>query len=88
MAQEIKSNVEGEVKEVNVKDGEGVSAGTTVVVVQQVGKAEASINTPVAGKIDSVKVKVGDKVTKDQVVAVVSSWALILCICAMRVLVS
>jgi len=73
MAQEIKSNVEGEVKEVNVKDGEGVSAGTTVVVVQQVGKAEASINTPVAGKIDSVKVKVGDKVTKDQVVAVVSS---------------
>ena len=76
MANEVKlpslgENVaSGDVIEVKVAVGDVVQKGQPLIEVEA-EKTTAEVPTPVAGKVTQVLVKTGDKVKKDQVIAII-----------------
>ncbi len=62
--QEIKAPMPGSILEVLVKDGDEVSKGDKVLVLEAM-KMENVIKSPIDGKIESVRIAVGDKVEKN-----------------------
>lgn len=63
----IKSSMAGTVFTVNVTEGEEVTAGQVVLVLESM-KMEIPIETEVAGKVASINVAVGDFVNEEDVV--------------------
>ncbi|WP_131816160.1 DUF2118 domain-containing protein, partial [Mycolicibacterium porcinum] len=61
----------GAVVRVEVNEGDEVSAGSTIVVLEAM-KMEHTVRTPSDGLVATVAVKPGDQVDSGQVLAVVS----------------
>jgi acetyl-CoA carboxylase carboxyltransferase component/biotin carboxyl carrier protein len=73
--QAIRCPMDSTVAEIRVREGDVVAAGQTVMVLSAM-KMETQIVAPCAGIVTAVqRVKPGDKVTRDQVVAVVAPTA-------------
>jgi acetyl-CoA/propionyl-CoA carboxylase biotin carboxyl carrier protein len=68
---ELRAPMPGSVLLVPVSDGDTVTAGQTVVVLESM-KMELSLAAPVDGTVTELSVSVGDKVGRDQIVARVS----------------
>jgi acetyl-CoA carboxylase biotin carboxyl carrier protein len=61
MATPVKAHITGTVWKIEVKVGDAVSEGQTVVILESM-KMEMPVESPVAGKVISVLVKEGDPV--------------------------
>jgi biotin carboxyl carrier protein len=73
--QAVRSPMDSTVAEVRVREGDVVEAGQTVMVLSAM-KMETQVVAPCAGVVVAVQhLKLGDKVTRDQVVAVVAPAA-------------
>ena len=70
----ILANSDGKIVAVNVKTGERVERGTTLVVLEAM-KMEFQLTTPVAGIVDSVSVAAGDQVKGRQLLVQVKADA-------------
>jgi len=68
---EILSPMPGKILEVKVKVGESVKAGSVLVVMEAM-KMEYSLEIGVTGVVETLSCKVGDQVTKDQLLVKVS----------------
>jgi urea carboxylase len=71
MAQEIESEVTGNVWKVEVKVGDRVAVGDVLVILESM-KMEIPIEAPVAGTVSELRVKVQDAVQEGQIVAVIT----------------
>jgi oxaloacetate decarboxylase alpha subunit len=67
-SKQVKSPLPGAIVKVVVKDGDKVSEGDTLMVIEAM-KMETPITAPFAGTVASINVAVGDQVNTDQLVA-------------------
>ena len=67
----VKTPLPGVVMRVLVEEGDSVSAGDTILIIEAM-KMEQPIKTPIAGTVSSIVVKKGDKVTAAQTVAFIN----------------
>jgi len=70
MAEEIRAEIVGNVLTVNVSEGEAVTEGATVIVLESM-KMEIPVVTESAGVLRTVAVRVGDVVQEHDLIAVV-----------------
>ncbi|CDZ75379.1 Pyruvate carboxylase [Peptoniphilus sp. ING2-D1G] len=68
--QEIGSSIPGKIVAINVKEGEEVKAGDTVMIIEAM-KMETNIVAKTKGKIGEILVKVNDMVASGQLVATI-----------------
>jgi acetyl-CoA carboxylase biotin carboxyl carrier protein len=68
MATPVKAHITGTVWKIEVKVGDTVSEGQTVVILESM-KMEMPVESPVAGKVISVLVKEGESVEEGAPVA-------------------
>ncbi|MEK4761647.1 acetyl-CoA carboxylase biotin carboxyl carrier protein subunit [Viridibacillus sp. FSL E2-0187] len=66
---EIKASMAGTVFRVEVKEGDAVTAGQTVIVLESM-KMEIPVDVEVSGVVAEVKVNEGDFVNEDDVLVV------------------
>ncbi len=69
-ASELAAPMPGQVRSVNVGEGEAVSKGQTLLVLEAM-KMEIRIQAPFAGKVKSIAVKAGQTVEREQILIVV-----------------
>ena len=67
---EVLSPITGSVWKVSVKDGAPVSEGETLVILESM-KMEIRVKSPHNGRVVELRVKEGDSVLEDDVIAVV-----------------
>ena len=73
MAQlEIESEVQGNVWKVLVSEGESVTVGQVLLIIESM-KMEIPVESPAAGRVTALKVAEEQAVEEDQVLAVVES---------------
>ena len=68
MAIEVRAHITGTVWKIEVKVGDTVAEGQTVVILESM-KMEMPVESPAAGKVTSVLVKEGDAVEEGAAVA-------------------
>lgn len=66
---ELKAPMPGLVLNVSVKEGDSVSKGDNMIILEAM-KMENIIKSPVDGSIKSLKIKAGDKLEKNQVMVI------------------
>jgi len=66
----VKSPLPGAIVRVNARDGDSVSEGDTIMMIEAM-KMETAITAPVSGTIASINVAVGDSVKTDDLVATI-----------------
>lgn len=67
---EIRSAMHGVVKQLNVKEGDSVSEGQKLLILEAM-KMESEISSDRAGKVTSVKIKTGETVESDQLLIII-----------------
>lgn len=67
---EVLSPITGSVWKVSVKDGASASEGETLVILESM-KMEIRVKSPHNGRVVELRVKEGDSVLEDDVIAVV-----------------
>jgi len=68
---EIKAPMPGKVFKIVAEVGDHVNAGDPIIILEAM-KMEAAVNSTVSGTVSEINVKVGDQVSGDQVLAMVS----------------
>lgn len=69
---ELKSSMAGTVFTVNVTEGEEVTAGQVVLVLESM-KMEIPVEAETAGKVTSINVQVGDFVNEEDVLLTIEA---------------
>ncbi|BAQ10417.1 biotin carboxyl carrier protein [Bacillus sp. OxB-1] len=69
---ELKSSMAGTVFTVNVSEGEEVTAGQVVLVLESM-KMEIPVEAETAGKVASINVQVGDFVNEEDVLLTIEA---------------
>lgn len=69
---ELKSSMAGTVFTVNVSEGEEVTAGQVVIVLESM-KMEIPVEAETAGKVTAINVQVGDFVNEEDVLLTIEA---------------
>jgi acetyl-CoA carboxylase biotin carboxyl carrier protein len=70
MATDVKAHITGTVWKIEVQMGGKVSEGDTVIILESM-KMEMPVEAPCAGTVAEIKIKEGEPVNEDQVLAVI-----------------
>jgi acetyl-CoA carboxylase biotin carboxyl carrier protein len=70
MATDVKAHITGTVWKIEVAAGGKVSEGDTVIILESM-KMEMPVEAPCDGTISEIKIKEGQAVNEDQVLAVI-----------------
>ena len=67
---EVESEVQGNVWKIEVAEGQQVAAGDVLLILESM-KMEIPVESPVAGSVAEILVKLEEAVAEDQVLAIV-----------------
>jgi acetyl-CoA carboxylase biotin carboxyl carrier protein len=70
VATDVKAHITGTVWKIEAAAGKKVQEGETVIILESM-KMEMPVEAPVAGTVREVKIKEGQAVNEDQVLAVI-----------------
>ena len=70
MATQVKAHITGTVWKIEVKPGDKVAEGDTLIILESM-KMEMPVESPCEGTVKEIKIKEGQPVNEDQVLAIV-----------------
>ena len=70
MATDVKAHITGTVWKIEVKAGDKVAEGDTVIILESM-KMEMPVEAPCSGTVAEIKIKEGQPVNEEQVLAVI-----------------